>query len=143
MESVWNEFRSAELDDDFQVVYESTFDYEGRFRQELYDLPVLRLPSHAPLDRLHYYLSIERGIHTPIFQTGLISEAGAPPPLRSASSLEAMKRYPEQLVIVGEPRGNSFIAGLLKRTYEVESEHGYFIVLRKASRERPASGSGG
>jgi len=128
-EAVYREMRTAIGDQPFREVFESHFNYEGRFRR-VYHLP-RHIAVHSPLSRLPYYLHIEQGSDAPIFATGILKETAPRPPLDSVTALRNLPEEPEFLVTLGGDAGNRFIAGMLSDRYEVERAGRYAIVLKR------------
>jgi hypothetical protein len=128
-EAVYGEMREAIGDRHFRAVFESHFNYEGRFRR-VYHLP-RHIAVHSPLSRLAYYLHIEQGSDAPIFATGIVKEIAPSPPLDSVSALRYLPEEPECLVTLGGDAGNRFIAGVLSHRYGIERAGRYAIVMER------------
>lgn len=131
MNRLWEAMKSVDLGNEFDVIYEHIFDYEEEFNQSLTNLRLLRLPSHSPLDRIHYYLSIEKRAHARIFQTGMLLDTKSLPPMQSISSIRSMNYFPEKIMIVGEAKGIRFIARQLEPRYQIEKEEDFLVVLSR------------
>jgi hypothetical protein len=92
---------------------------------------LLRLPSHSPLGRLHYYANIEDVTPAAIFGTGLLEEEQPSAPWDSESAIADAGYYPQTVIILGETAGNRFISGLLEDRYSAELIRPYLTILRR------------
>lgn len=131
-EAVYETLIAADLGGEFEVVYESHFDYEDEVPRKALLPPTFA--THSPLIRLPYYLYIEQGSHAPIFPTGILVDIEAVAhPLDSVTSIREMERFPSRIVILGEATGNDYIANLLGDHYGRVVSSPHVVILKRSS----------
>jgi hypothetical protein len=121
--------RLSPLGPAFAVVHENRFDYAGQFSPDR--AKPLYLPLHPVLMKIGHYRHVEAGSFGPIFDTGLIVGERDEPSLDSLAALRAAAPGQDELLIVGAPAGNRFIAAVLAATHRVVADADYALVMRR------------
>jgi len=123
------EIKQAHLSHNFMVIDESHFKYQGLLKTS--SRYGAFLPLHAPFYRLHHYLAMEEEAYAHVFTTGILVKANRVYAPNSVSSLLRMRFYPREILVIGEEKGNKFIAQLLQRKYRLKYASNYMVILAR------------